>query len=80
MKCQIPFSGKKETKIITWSSAEFAQRVVKVNLLLNVSENNRLVLRTLDLQVFLAVARLLQQLNYEWGAGLDGSVGCVSDW
>ena len=31
MKCQILFSGKTKKKIISLSSAEFAQRVVKVN-------------------------------------------------
>ena len=33
MKCQILFSGKNKKNIINLSSAENAQRVVKVNLL-----------------------------------------------
>ena len=32
MKCQILFSGKNKKKIINLSSAENAQRVVKVNM------------------------------------------------
>ena len=31
MKCQIPFTGKNKKNIINLSSAENAQRVVKVN-------------------------------------------------
>ena len=32
MKCQILFSGENMKNIINWSSAEFAQSVVKVKL------------------------------------------------
>ena len=44
MKCQILFSGKNKKNIINLSSAENAQRVVKVKALSKVEADNILIL------------------------------------